>query len=157
VKLAGVVLLLCSLPALADPLPALRADMKAVTASGLSSGGYMAVQLHVAHSARVKGAGVIAAGPYYCAQGSLWTALYNCMTPGEWSPLPDTKLLKRETESLAKAERIDPTAHLAAARVWLFHGRRDRTVAGRGNVRHVGLLMATGRGRDGCGLRGRRS
>ena len=127
-KLAGVVLLLCSLPALADPLPALRADMKAVTASGLSSGGYMAVQLHVAHSARVKGAGVIAAGPYYCAQGSLWTAAYHCMTPGGWTPLPDPKILKQKTDLLAKAQRIDATSNLAAARVWLFNGSRDRTV-----------------------------
>jgi len=121
--------ILVCLPALAaEPLPALRADLKAVTASGLSSGGYMAVQLHVAHSAMVKGVGVIAGGPYYCAHGSLWTAYNNCMTPGRWSPLPDTKLLKQETDRLAKAKRIDPTANLAAARVWIFHGMRDRTV-----------------------------
>ncbi len=88
----------------------------------------MAVQLHVAHSAQVKGVGVLAAGPYYCAQGSLWTALYNCMQPGSWSPLPDPKILKQETDLLAKAERIDPTKNLAAARVWLFNGTRDRTV-----------------------------
>jgi len=127
VRLAFV-LLLGSLPALAEPLPALRADTKAVTASGLSSGGYMAVQLHVAHSRQVKGVGAIAAGPYYCAQGSLWTALYNCMTPGAWSPLPSTKALKEATDALAKDKRIDPTSNLAASRVWLFHGRRDRTV-----------------------------
>jgi hypothetical protein len=88
----------------------------------------MAVQLHVAHSALVKGVGVIAGGAYYCAQGSLWTAYYNCMTPGAWSPLPDAKALKRETDLLADAERIDATKHLASARAWLFHGRRDRTV-----------------------------
>ncbi|MGH8742398.1 MAG: extracellular catalytic domain type 2 short-chain-length polyhydroxyalkanoate depolymerase, partial [Burkholderiales bacterium] len=124
-----MLLLLFCVPAFAaGPLPALRADTKAITASGLSSGGYMAVQLHVAHSARVKGAGAIAAGPYYCAQGSLWTALYSCMTPGGWTPLPDPKVLKEETEALAKAERIDPTGNLAAARVWLFNGSRDRTV-----------------------------
>jgi poly(3-hydroxybutyrate) depolymerase len=110
VKFLGFAFLFCSLPTLAEPLPALRADTKAVTASGLSSGGYMAVQLHIAHSKQVKGVGVIAGGPYYCAQGSLWTALYNCMTPGAWSPLPDTKLLKRQTDQLAKAARIDPTS-----------------------------------------------
>ncbi|MGQ0544779.1 MAG: extracellular catalytic domain type 2 short-chain-length polyhydroxyalkanoate depolymerase [Betaproteobacteria bacterium] len=122
-------LLAVCLPALAaEPLPALRADLRQVTASGLSSGGYMAVQLHVAHSATVKGVGVIAGGPYYCAHGSLWTAYHNCMTPGLWSPLPDAKLLKDETDRLAKAKRIDPTANLAAARVWIFHGMRDRTV-----------------------------
>ena len=35
-----------------------------ITVSGLSSGGYMAVQYQVAHSSSVAGAGVIAGGPY---------------------------------------------------------------------------------------------
>ena len=100
-----------------------------MTASGLSAGGYMAVQLHVAHSATVKGVGVIAGGPYYCAQGSVWTAYYNCRTPGWWSPFPDVRRLRSETDRLAKAGRIDPTSNLVGARVWLFSGTRDRTVA----------------------------
>jgi poly(3-hydroxybutyrate) depolymerase len=99
-----------------------------VTASGLSSGGYMAVQLHVAHSARVRGVGVIAGGPYYCAHGSLWTAYYNCMQPGGWAPLPSIRSLKDETDALAKKQRIDPPSNLRNSRVWLFHGLRDRTV-----------------------------
>ena len=70
----------------APPLPALQADVRELTVSGLSSGGDMAVQMHVAHSARVKGAAAIAAAPYYCAQGSLLTAFFNCMTPGAWTP-----------------------------------------------------------------------
>src|SRR5205814_4993003 len=77
-----VALLIVSAQAAAEPLPALHAAREGVTASGVSSGGYMAVQLHVAHSTSVAGVGVIAGGPYYCAQGSLFTALYNCMTPG---------------------------------------------------------------------------
>ncbi len=120
---------LAYLPALAaDPLPALRARAQEVTVSGLSSGGYMAVQVHVAHSSIVSGAGVIAGGPYYCAQGSLATASYNCMNPGGWTPLPGVALLRAETEALAGAGRIDPTANLAAARAWLFTGTQDRTV-----------------------------
>ena len=123
-------LFLFCLPAFAaDPLPALRADGSGVTVSGLSSGGYMAVQLHVAHSSVVKGAGVIAAGPYYCAQGSLWTAYYNCTDPGLFVPLPATALLKMETESLAKAGRVDATSNLAASRAWLFTGSQDRRVS----------------------------
>jgi poly(3-hydroxybutyrate) depolymerase len=88
----------------------------------------MAVQVHVAHSSIVSGAGVIAGGPYYCAQGSLWTASRNCMHPGGRTPLPSVELLHSETEALAKAGRIDPTANLASARAWLFSGTRDRTV-----------------------------
>ena len=88
----------------------------------------MAVQLHVAHSASVAGAGVIAGGPYYCAQGSVWTALYNCMTPSAWTPLPDSRALKSVGDFLEKAGKIDPTRNLSGAPVWLFSGARDRTV-----------------------------
>ena len=35
--------------------------------SGLSSGAFMTVQLHLAHSASFAGAGIIAGGPYRCA------------------------------------------------------------------------------------------
>jgi len=124
--LAGMIF--CLPAAAADPLPALRADAAGVTVSGLSSGGYMAVQFHLAHSSFVAGAGVIAGGPYYCARGNVWTAYYNCMTPGYWTPLPRIESLKEATETLARAGRVDPTSRLASARAWLFSGTQDRTV-----------------------------
>jgi poly(3-hydroxybutyrate) depolymerase len=111
----------------ADPLPALDAE-KQYTVSGVSSGAYMAVQFHVAHSEVVKGAGAIAGGPYYCAQGSFWTAYYNCMAPGWFTPLPSTDSLISEAERLASAGRIDATANLSASRAWLFSGTEDGTV-----------------------------
>jgi poly(3-hydroxybutyrate) depolymerase len=111
----------------ADPLPALDAE-KQYTVSGVSSGGYMAVQVHVAHSRVVKGAGAIAGGPYYCAQGSFWTAYYNCMAPGWFAPLPSTQSLIAETGRLAKSGRIDATPNLSSSRVWLFSGTADETV-----------------------------
>jgi poly(3-hydroxybutyrate) depolymerase len=130
VKALALVLAALALPAAAQPaLPALHAQERGITASGVSSGGYMAVQLHVAHSAAVAGVGVIAGGPYYCAHGSAFAAYYNCMTPGFWTPLPGTGLLKRETDALAAARRIDATSHLAGARAWLFSGTKDRTVS----------------------------
>src|SRR5207237_4294674 len=95
----------------AEPLPALHAARDGVTASGVSSGGFMAVQLHVAHSATVAGVGVIAGGPYYCAQGSLFTALSNCMTPGFWTPVTLPALLKTEADLLASSGRIGATTH----------------------------------------------
>ena len=114
--------------AAADRLPGVSADTASITVSGVSSGGYMAVQMHVAHSSRVKGAGVLAGGPYYCAQGGLWTAYYNCMTPSAWTPLPSVDVLKSHADLFAGNGRIDATSHLAAARVWLFSGTRDHTV-----------------------------
>src|SRR2546421_2796679 len=120
--------LACCAAYAAEPLPALRAEGANVTVSGFSSGGYMAVQMHVAHSSFVKGAAAIAAGPYYCAQESLMTAQFNCMKPTFWSPLPDVAWLHAQTETFAAARRIDPTANLVAARVWLFSGTQDHTV-----------------------------
>jgi poly(3-hydroxybutyrate) depolymerase len=105
------------------------ADVSALTVSGLSSGGYMAVQFHVAHSASVEGAGVLAAGPYYCAGGRLWTAYYNCMTPRAWTPLPSQARLEAATAWLEQTGRIDPTRNLGTAKVWIFSGTRDDTVS----------------------------
>lgn len=111
-----------------DRLPALDADPTGVTVSGVSSGGYMAVQVHVAHSSAVNGAGILAAGPFYCAQGSVWTAYYNCMTPGSGTPLPEVRLLKAHAETFARTGLVDPIANVGRARVWLFSGTNDRTV-----------------------------
>jgi len=88
----------------------------------------MAVQFHVAHSGMVRGAAAIAGGPYYCAQGSLSTAYYNCMTPGLFTPIPTVSFLKAQTEAFAQAHAIDATSNLAGARVWLFSGTSDHTV-----------------------------
>ena len=88
----------------------------------------MAVQMHVALSSRVQGAAAIAAGPYYCAQGSISTAMNNCMTPGSWSPIPSTGVLKAQVERLAIEKRIDPPGYIAKSRVWLFSGTNDQTV-----------------------------
>ena len=109
-------------------MPALHAQANGVTVSGVSSGAYMAVQMHVAHSASVAGAGAIAGGPYYCAQGSVFTAFYNCMTPGWWTPLPHITTLKADTDALSLSRQIDSVRHLENSRVWLFSGGNDHTV-----------------------------
>ena len=56
-------------------------DRAAVTVSGLSSGGFFAHQFHVAFSSLVKGAGILAGGPYGCVEAipnpwlSFWQVL----------------------------------------------------------------------------------
>ncbi|MEY2920225.1 MAG: hypothetical protein RL261_1530 [Pseudomonadota bacterium] len=109
-----------------DRLAALPIAAGSVTASGISAGGYMAVQLHVAHSALVNGVGVVAAGPYYCAENSLRYALGRCMQGDD--PI-DVDGLVSLTSELALADRIDPIANLANDRVWIFHGGADPVVA----------------------------
>jgi len=112
----------------AERLLALGADAATVTVSGVSSGGFMAVQFHVAHSSAVSGAGALAAGPYYCAMGNLWTAYYNCMTPTAWSKPPSAELLVGLAQGFARTGAIDPLAGLSGSKVWLFSGTRDETV-----------------------------
>ena len=120
----------CSEPKTPRPatgrLPHLPLAADGVTVSGISSGGAMAVQFHVAWSSLVHGAGVIAAGPYYCAENSMRRALGRCMAGGEPIPTDD---LAEATSRLALEDAIDPIANLADDRVWIFHGAADQTVS----------------------------
>jgi len=122
-------LFLSSPPALAaESLPALGASMENLTVSGLSSGAFMAVQMHVAHSSLVRGAGILAGGPYYCARNSAWQAVTACMSPSFFSPLPRTADLVSEVEKQAAARHIDAPENLRHARVWMLSGAQDKTV-----------------------------
>ena len=107
------------------PLPVLHTDPAMSSVSGLSSGGYMAVQLLVAHSSRFSGAGVVAAGPYYCAQGQVVHAGGRCLFHD--SPLP-VAALQDQARQWAAADLIDPLYNLRAKRVHLFSGTLDSAV-----------------------------
>jgi poly(3-hydroxybutyrate) depolymerase len=112
-----------------DGVPSLgsyRIDGSAISVSGISSGAFMAVQYHVAHSARVMGAGVVAGGPYYCAQDSALTAITTCMGG---MPPPGPETLQLVTNALASGGDIDPTDNLRGDRVYLFSGTQDTVVA----------------------------
>ena len=53
----------------ARPVPSSpNLDRSAITVSGLSSGGFMAHQFHIAFSKLVTGAGVVAGGPFRCVE-----------------------------------------------------------------------------------------
>ena len=112
----------------AQPLPGLAANIDDVTVSGISSGAYMAVQFQIAYSGIVRGAGIVAGGPYYCAEGSLRRALRNCMASSgkDQPPTPDETL--KTVKKLAEAGHIDPPGNLQDDRVWLLAGGNDRTV-----------------------------
>ena len=127
-RLPACALLLFAASATAQPLPRLAASTNDVTVSGISSGGYMAVQFQVAYSSLVRGAGIVAGGPYYCAEGSVRRALGNCMTPSgkDLPPTPDETL--KTVKQLAESGRIDPLKHLQDDRVWLLAGGNDKTV-----------------------------
>lgn len=108
--------------------------------SGLSSGAFMAVQLHLAHSGSFAGAGVIAGGPYRCAESYrapallaedayVQGALHICMSPLTEGTAPDAELLAGLARQTAARGLIDPVENLADDRVYIFSGRRDRVVS----------------------------
>ncbi|WP_423228602.1 fibronectin type III domain-containing protein [Pseudaquabacterium inlustre] len=110
----------------ASALPALVLDKTQTTVSGLSSGGFMAVQLHVAYSATfAKGAGVVAGGPFYCAEGSVTNATGRCMAHNTSIPVAT---LVSTTKSWATSGYIDPVANLQNSKVYLYSGTSDNTV-----------------------------
>jgi poly(3-hydroxybutyrate) depolymerase len=84
------------LAAQSPPLSGYNIDASQTSVSGLSSGGYMAVQFEVAFSSLVRGAGIIAAGPYYCAHGDPITATSVCSVPRFFAITgPEPSTLKR--------------------------------------------------------------
>jgi poly(3-hydroxybutyrate) depolymerase len=123
---SSVAALFCAGASCAATLPQLAVDPAQVSVSGLSSGGYMAVQMHVAYSATfTKGAGVVAGGPFYCAEGSIVNATGRCMTHTGSIPVGS---LVDTTRAWATSGFIDPVAGLADAKVYLFSGTQDATV-----------------------------
>lgn len=59
-----------------------------IAVAGLSSGAFMAVQMHVAYSATfTAGVGSFAGGPFYCAEGSIGNAFPRCMCGSTYMPL----------------------------------------------------------------------
>src|SRR3954452_14772100 len=119
------------MPVAAQPqkLGSYTVDPSQTTVSGLSSGAFMAVQFQIAFSSTVAGAGVVAGGPYFCAQGSSFGALLNCtgfITP---SPaVPDTASLLSQTKTFAQQGKIDALDNLPKAKLYLSSGLSDKTV-----------------------------
>ena len=109
-----------------NDIPKLALDLENVTVSGLSSGGYMATQFQLAHSDWVKGVGVIAGGPYFCAQGDITTALAQCVNKVEGEI--DIKALNEKAKQYESEGKIAPLNNMKDAKVWLFHGTQDTRV-----------------------------
>lgn len=125
-------------PLAAEPV-ALRGYNAAIgesSVSGISSGAFMAVQFGTAWSSVIKGVGVIAGGPYWCAKADaddfingftlpIMTATGSCMK----GPPPDLNILIAKADAKAASGDIDPLQNLGRQKVYLFHGTNDAVVA----------------------------
>ena len=127
-------------PLVAEPV-ALRGYNAAIgesSISGISSGAFMAVQFGTAWSSVIKGVGVVAGGPFWCAKadaddfingfmGPILTATGSCMK----GPPSDLNVSDFTAKADAKAASgdIDPLQNLSRQKVYLFHGYNDAVVA----------------------------
>jgi poly(3-hydroxybutyrate) depolymerase len=102
-------------------------DRGAVTVSGISSGGAMAVQAHVAYSGTFRGAAIFAGAAYYCAEGSLANALTRCMNATTSGQVPVSSLAAT-TQDWARRGLIDDPGNLQRSKVYLFSSTSDTVV-----------------------------
>src|SRR3954451_16367421 len=129
-----------------QPVP--NMDRSAVTVSGLSSGGFMAHQFHIAYSKLVTGAGIIAGGPFRCVEtisnpySWVWTVPLDRVSAATlgcshyygdryWGLRPSPPKAEDSVRLIRDAwtgHVIDDPGNLARSRVWLFHGKRDDLV-----------------------------
>lgn len=119
----------------ADSLRRFPIDPQQVSVSGISSGAFMANQLHIAHSGGIMGAGIVAGGLYGCAVDSVSDngvvglaslATGPCMTaPSLLKPVDTYAQL---VSDLAAKGWIDPPSNLVRSRVYLFTGKADAVV-----------------------------
>jgi hypothetical protein len=107
--------------------------------SGLSSGAFMTVQLHLAHSSSFSGAGVIAGGPFRCAESyrgaamlaadaNIQNSLYICMNPLVPQTGPNAERLADLARKTAADGQIDAVENLAGQKLYIFTGSKDEVV-----------------------------
>lgn len=124
-------------------LPRLGTQISETTVSGVSSGAYMAGQFQMAQAKIVKGAAIIAGGPYGCAESAFaglvigpfetmlnaTKAISGCMKDemAAWG-VPNGGVLSDKARERAANGEIDPIADVTSDRVYVFSGRNDRIV-----------------------------
>lgn len=100
-------------------------NINETSVSGFSSGAFFAVQMHVAFSSFIKGAGIVAGGPYNCASDKIYI---DCMY--ENSPILTNSI--NTTLNLSPTE-IDDIDNMKNQKIYIISGSKD-TIVGRSVV-----------------------
>lgn len=90
--------------------------------SGFSSGGFMSMQMHIAHSSSIQGVGIIAGGPYHCIQ------TYSPKICTKFSNKIEISQLIKYAQNEEQIGNIDNLTHLNSSKVWLLGGTKDKMV-----------------------------
>lgn len=134
VTLLAHLLLSLQLNAATTSLPSFKVDENQTSVSGFSSGGFMAVQFGVSYSSIVKGIGVIAGEPYFCAQTDLAKTTTICSCTNPFIPCrvrnggTNVQQLTEATKRNERDGKIDPTSNLLKHRIFMFSGTEDTVV-----------------------------
>ncbi|MEN0057231.1 MAG: prolyl oligopeptidase family serine peptidase [Bdellovibrio sp.] len=112
-------------PPLAAPLSSYNIDPAGITISGVSSGGYMAVQMQVAFSKTFAGAGSVAGGVFWCAEGSSARAQKECMNHPQGI---NSEVQINKAQELAKTGSIDPLSNLKNHKIYLYASPKDSVI-----------------------------
>ncbi len=108
-----------------EHLPQLKLDKNRVSISGVSSGAFMAVQMHLAYSSTIKGVASIAGGIWECAKGDSTRAQNVCMQ----SP---TQIVVKDHVDLATRRaaqnEIEPLGGVRDSRVYIFASQSDMII-----------------------------
>ena len=130
---------LVAAPVLAEPRVALsgyNADIRQSSISGISSGGFMAVQFATAWSSVIKGVGVVAGGPFWCAQADANDAFDEFSLPFlnatelcmSGQPLTDLNNFIGKADAKSASGEVDSLQGLSRQKIYVFHGYNDDTV-----------------------------
>jgi hypothetical protein len=126
-------------PALAEEpvrLSGYDANISESSVSGISSGAFMAVQFGTAWSSVIKGVGVVAGGPFWCAKADaddfinaftlpIMAATGSCMS----GPLSDLSSFFAKADAKSASGDIDSLQFVSRQKVYIFHGYNDAAVA----------------------------
>ena len=120
----------------AEKLGAFPVDRAQISVAGISSGAFMANQLHIAHSADVMGAALIAGGLYGCAVQNVEADGVESLASQAAGPcmtvpflLDEVRSYKKIVDKLAAKGWIDPPSNLARAKIYVFTGGSDFVVS----------------------------
>lgn len=108
-----------------EKLQSYNIEPAGITISGVSSGGFMAVQMQVAFSSVFSGAGSVAGGIYWCSQGESENAQSHCMGSPEKI---DSSLMIAKARELALTGQIDSLENLRNHQVYIFSSPKDSVV-----------------------------
>src|ERR1700682_5657718 len=113
-----------------------NANISESSISGISSGAFMAVQFATAWSSVIKGVGVVAGGPYWCAKADAddfingyTLPIMNATGPCMSGPPTELGSLFAKADAKSASGDIDSLQFVRRQKIYVFHGYNDAVVA----------------------------